>query len=368
MDVSPRPSFPAPDDLLSVRISRTAEIAAALPQLLGFRPCESVVLVALAEPDGGRVGLTVRVDLPSEGSAAAVARLLAEKVCTDEPRGVVVAVVSDDPADWASGTPDLPHRRLVWEVVKALAARGVAVPECLLVRDERWWSYDCLDPCCDPDAGSPLPPGVTALEAAAVVTGTSVAASRDDLARRIAPPPDADPIAMAQACARAGAEHAEAIQATGWDATAESSWGAITSAVGRCRPGGRRSGFDDAEIARLVWGLRDIDVRDRALELALGPDAAAAETLWAECTRRAPAPLDAAPATLLAVGAWLRGDGAMANVALARALQSQPGYLLAALLAEGLARCLPPAQLRAMIRASLEGAWENDALDDDAQG
>ena len=92
-----------------------------------------------------------------------------------------------------------------------------------------------------------------------------------------------------------------------------------------------------------------IRVRDRALTLALGEDAPAAEQLWTECTRRAPAPLDAAPATLLAVGAWLRGDGAMANVALERALDSRPTYTLARLLADGLAACLPPAELRAML-------------------
>ena len=99
----------------------------------------------------------------------------------------------------------------------------------------------------------------------------------------------------------------------------------------------------------MVCGLRDGEVRDRALMLALGSDAAAAEQLWTDCTRRVPAPLDAAPATLLAVSAWLRGDGAMANVALQRALDSRPTYTLARLLADGLAACLPPAELRAML-------------------
>ncbi|MDP9406893.1 MAG: DUF4192 domain-containing protein, partial [Actinomycetota bacterium] len=62
-------------------------------------------------------------------------------------------------------------------------------------------------------------------------------------------------------------------------------------------------------------------------------------------------PLAAAPATLLAVSAWLRGDGAMANVALARALEAEPSYALAQLLSRALGECLPPAELRAMIRA-----------------
>ncbi|HEY0509047.1 MAG TPA: DUF4192 family protein, partial [Blastococcus sp.] len=95
---------------------------------------------------------------------------------------------------------------------------------------------------------------------------------------------------------------------------------------------------------------RNVGVRDRALMLALGPDAAAVEQLWAECTRRAPAPLDAAPATLLAVSVWLRGDGAMADVALTRALASEPGYGLARLLAQALAAFLAPAELRSLLR------------------
>jgi Domain of unknown function (DUF4192) len=74
--------------------------------------------------------------------------------------------------------------------------------------------------------------------------------------------------------------------------------------------------------------------------------------LWTECTRRAPTPLDAAPATLLAVSAWLRGDGAMANVALSRALDSEPDYALARLLAQALAACIAPAELRALIGAA----------------
>jgi Domain of unknown function (DUF4192) len=124
--------------------------------------------------------------------------------------------------------------------------------------------------------------------------------------------------------------------------------------VARCRPGGPSAPLTDDETAHILWGLRDVHVRDRALQFALGPDAAAAEVLWTACTRRAPAPLDAAPATLLAVSAWLRGDGAMANVALTRALDSDPGYRLAALLAQGLAECLAPAELRAMIRGTLD--------------
>jgi hypothetical protein len=344
-----RPADPQPDRV-DVRISDPGEIAAALPALLGFHPRESVVLVSLAGPSGRRVGLTVRADLPPDGGAEAVAAEVTRSVRTARPSGVLLAVVSEAP-DVPGG---LPHRELLHEVVLALASDRIPVRAALLVRAGRWWSYDCDRPCCAPRAGTPLPEGVTALEAASVATGTVVERDRSDLVRRIAGPVGQARRAMAAACARLAAECSARVLEVGFDAVAEESWAAVTAAAARCRPGAVREALTDREVARVVWGLRDRDVRDRALELATGDDAAAAEILWTECTRRAPAPLDVAPATLLAVSAWLRGDGAMANVALARALAGDPAYALARLLAQALAECLPPADLRAMIEETLE--------------
>jgi hypothetical protein len=342
-----RPAFPDPGRI-DVRLSDLGELAASLPHLLGFRPHESIVLVSLTDPAGGRVGLTVRADIPPAEHAGAVAAVLTRGVLTDSPGGVLLAVVSETLGDG----DDLPHRGLVCEVVVALAAHGVPVPDAILVRDGRWWSYDCPHPCCAPDSGTPLPAGVTELEVAAVATGVVVEPDREGLAGRIAPPDARARNAMAAACARIAVEGAERILEDGWDAVAEQSWTVVLDALARSRPGApvARARLSDHEVARLVWGLRDRAVRDRALELALGPDAAAAEQLWTECTRRAPAPLDAAPATLLAVSTWLRGDGAMADIALSRALAGDPGYALARLLAQALGACMRPAELRGLIR------------------
>ena len=236
------------------------------------------------------------------------------------------------------------------EIVVALTARSVPVPEVILVRDGRWWSYDCAGPCCAPGRGTPLPGGVTELEVAAVATGVVVERDRDALVARITPAgPDARR-AMAAACARAAVAHADDVLELGWEAVAERSWTAVLTALERSRPGPHATRLTDDEVARLLWGLRDTAVRDRALALALGDCAPAAEQLWTECTRRAPAPLDAAPATLLAVSSWLRGNGAMADVALTRALDGSPDYALARLLAQALAACLRPAELRELIR------------------
>jgi hypothetical protein len=342
-----------------VRISDPGEIAASLPALLGFRPRESVVLISLS--GGRRVGLTVRGDLPPpEGEAGAVAEL-ARTVRTDGPGAVLLVVVSEAPdvperaggRAGDGGAAGLPHRGVVHQLVVALAEDGVPVREALLVRAGRWWSYECPRACCAPGAGTPLPDGVSVLEAASVATGVVIERDRSDLVARITGPGGFAGGAMAAACARVAVECSARVLEVGFDEVAEESWSAITTAAARCRPGSPGTGLTDREVARVVWGLRDRDVRDRALALATGMDAPAAEILWTECTRRTPTPLDVAPATLLAVSAWLRGDGAMANVALTRALAGEPTYPLARLLAQALAGCLPPVELRALIGAAL---------------
>ncbi|MGY1637253.1 DUF4192 domain-containing protein [Geodermatophilus sp. SYSU D00742] len=359
MDDTPRPE---------VRISDIGEVAAALPHLIGFHPHESVLLVGLGGPSGRRVGLTVRADLPARPASAPTARLLARSVATDDPAAVVVAVVSESPDDLEAlpGQPPgaavagLPHRDVVHDAVVALAELGIPVTDAVLVRRGRWWSYDCPEACCDPAAGTPLPGGVSELAVASVAGGVVVESDRAALAARLT---------------RVEGPAAEAMEALTWrvgdriarsaagdrDAQARRAWDTLVRVLRGCRPGasgGARP--SDRDVAHVLWALADVRVRDRALTFALGDDAPAAETLWTECTRRAPAPLDAAPATLLAVSAWLRGDGAMANVALARALESRPTYTFAQLLAQGLAACLPPSELRAMITvtaAEPDGVW-----------
>ena len=337
-----------PSQPVGVRIRDVGEIAAALPHLLGFRPQESVVLIGLGGASGRRVGLTVRADIPPPEHNRSLAGVLSRSLSTDKPGGALVLVVSEAADETFAGERDLPHHDLVWEMCRALSRCALPVGDIVLVRDGRWWSYDCLDHCCVPGAGTPLPTGVTELEVASIATGTVVESAREDLVARIAGPIGRDRGAMAAACDRVAVECSAAVLDSGLAEVRAQSWSAIQDAAARCRPGvGGR--LDDDEVARVVWGLRDGEVRDLAMGLALGDEPAAAEQLWTECTRRAPAPLDAAPATLLAVCAWLRGDGAMANIALGRALDSEPGYGLARLLGDALAACVTPSDLRALL-------------------
>ncbi len=263
-----------------VRIDDPGELAAALPVLVGFRPRESVVLVALGGDSGRRVGLTARVDIPPPEHDRRLAEVLAARLAHERPEAAVLAVVSEasdvialpdgpESAVAAFSPLDLPHRALVHELLLALDAHDVPLREALLVRAGRWWSYDCPEICCAPGAGTPLPGGTSALAAASVAAGQVVARDREELERRIAPVGGSQAAAMAEAVNAVGEELADLVLLSGRDVAADRYAEWVDGAVARCGvPGSRLS---DEEVARVAWGLRDVRVRDRAMGFALGP-------------------------------------------------------------------------------------------------
>ena len=74
-------------------------------------------------------------------------------------------------------------------------------------------------------------------------------------------------------------------------------------------------------------------------------------------TRSAPAPAVAGPATLLAVCAYLRGDGAIAGIALEAAHAANPDHHLADIIRRIIACGLPPNKLRMMLAHSFVAAF-----------
>lgn len=99
---------------------------------------------------------------------------------------------------------------------------------------------------------------------------------------------------------------------------------------------------DDAEIARLVWAMGAVRVRDAAWAPLARGTAAAHVRLWTHVLRRCPERFAAPPATLLAWAAWQMGDGARAWIALDRAQRADPAYRLAGLLEHALRGAVDP--------------------------
>ncbi|MCW2582322.1 MAG: uncharacterized protein JWQ53_1112, partial [Klenkia sp.] len=229
---------PPPPDRPRVQVGAGPGIAAALPQLLGFAPQESLVVVAL----GGdrRVGLTLRVDLPAPGLEGQLADQLVQTLRPGRPTAAVVVVVTEEPDGqwpeaWSTGPGTaLPRLALLHQVTAALVRDGIRVTQTLLLRAGRCWDFD------DPGSrGRTLPTGTTALAAATAYAGQVTAPDRATLVARTARVTGEAAAAAARVCTRVGADHAARLAEVGWDQWAEESWRAVVTGLEACRPGSR---------------------------------------------------------------------------------------------------------------------------------
>jgi hypothetical protein len=103
-------------------------------------------------------------------------------------------------------------------------------------------------------------------------------------------------------------------------------------------------------VLALTLALAVPAVRDAALVRCAQPGGERAEQLWAALVRETPDPEAAEPAALLAACALMRGDGALAWIALDRAERAWPGHRLSRLLRAAATACLRPEQVRECLR------------------
>jgi len=325
---------------LPVRIGSPAALLAVIPGLLGFAPGHSIVILG-TEPPGAQVRLTLRYDMPDparQGPARrdTAAGLAAHAVGVLAAQGVTAAVAVGYGTD-AEVAPVAAALR------EQAAAAGIAVTELLRVADRRYWSYVCTDPECCPPEGTTFD--------AAGHPAASALGSRAELAASVAAADGKRGAAMHRATKRAHAHVArcaDRLDRAGLPVslprlTAALGQLAVEDAIRRCRDGDLVGG-DHA--AWLTVALREIRVRDDAWARMDVDHRAAHQRLWAHLTRLARPGYVAAPASLLAFVAWQSGDGALANVALDRALADNPRYSMAKLLRQALDSGAPPSMAR----------------------
>lgn len=326
-----------------VRLQDPGDLVAAVPHLLGFHPSDSLVVVSVRAADGAhaRLGLSLRTDLPAEEDQYDVAQLLIPPLARSHASAALVVVVGGDGAD----PPELlPHRGLVCVVSEALAAAGITTLHAVWTANTgngaRWRCYD------EPECGGDVPdPGCSTLAAATTAAGAVTFASRAELAAVLCPD---DAVTLRRRSERLTSAAAAAEPDCGIDGgAARRDFLAVREAVLDMRAG--RLVLDDDKVVRLAVALSDHRVRDACLATAIGEQAAAAEQLWLALTRATPAPERAEPATLLAFAAYLRGDGALAGMALEHAEQAYPGHRLAGLLRRALEAGLSPPRLGVLV-------------------
>jgi hypothetical protein len=323
------------------RFTSPAEIAAAIPLLTGFVPRESVVVVSLRAPRK-RVGLTMRFDLPAEEYADVLADEVAGRLQHDGAIAALVVVYTD--------AGDVDGERAGQALVDAIEDTCTApLAEALLVRGGRWWSYLCSSEQCCPVGGTTVDgatsPALELLAAESTLKGRAVLASRDDLIRSIAPPELLAAVASGQRLDAA----AEAFVAGGDSAATRA---AAVRAAGRLLDSGAGP-VDPVAAAELAIALHATPVRDEIATWALDR----ADDLLAlliQVAGHVLPPYDAPACTLLAWVAYGQGDGALANVALDRALDTDPAYSMAVLLRQSIDAQIPPAEVRRILRDAKE--------------
>jgi Domain of unknown function (DUF4192) len=326
-----------------VRVGSPLTLLAVVPGLLGFEPADSIVVIGTCQP-GAEVELTLRYDLPAPTAPRAVAAIVDGVASILIAQGITTAAAICYGPDGA-----------VSPVAAALLGRaeeaGITLTEVLRAEDNRYWSYVCSVPECCPPEGTPFDVSDHPVTRAFAASGRRVLASRQALAATIAPAEGALATAVRLAVRRAERQVTQRVgratrvgqriarrrlvAAVGQPMTAD--------AIRRCRAGDEL-GAESA--AWLAVALRELRVRDDAWARMLPEYNAAHTRLWADLTRLAPPGYVAAPASLLAFVAWQAGDGALANVALDRALADSRRYSMARLLRRALDSGAPPSVAR----------------------
>lgn len=357
----------------TITLTRPDEVIAALPHILGFVPAESLVVLCLGAPGGGP---TMRVDLPPRSASAPAVQLLAgHVVASGATRAVVVVWTQEaDDSDTVVGSRSgatrrvLPRAALVDDLARALAADGIELVVALLVRSGRWWSFSCPPPCCPadgdracaqpccPDDGWALPdepgPGAVRLAAEAVGAGRDVLPSRESLVAAVGVSGSAAQWRARGAAARR-ARRAEVVlrERAGADAVRRRTYRTARDVLAAVEAGRGVHELDEDVTAALRVGLDDRTARDLIITLGLDHDLGHVLALLGEIARRTPDPAAAPICTVLAWIAYQRGDGALARVALDRALAGRPDYAMARLLERGLTQMVPPRHVDQVTRA-----------------
>jgi hypothetical protein len=353
----------APPPSLIVRAGSPRELLAVVPHLLGFVPQASLVVIGTGPPRD-RVKVTLRYDLPEPPDAGLAADIAAHATAVLTKQRLTAAVA-------VGYGPEALVVPVAGALLDATHLAGIGLHDILRVQAGRYWSYRCADEACCPASGTPIDPGYDPYTAALAGAGMEVLVDRAAVAARIAPLGGLTAESMRQATRRAEQHAALLLRKVRKSArtgaarrlVAAEGLSAVGSMIATYRGGGKFA--TDYQIAWVTVALRDLRVRDDAWARMDPAHAGAHLRLWIDVTRRAQPGHVAAPAALLAFVAWQSGEGALANVALDRALADDPAYSMAHLLRQVIGAGAPPSLARLPMTPE-EVAASYDGVEDEA--
>lgn len=344
-----------------VHIGSPGSVLAVVPHMMGFMPGKSLVVLG-AERIRGEIKIVLRYDLPdppSDDENSALALHAVDILAAQ--RADHVLIVGYGPARLVTPLAD--------QVRMAAGRGGLTVLDVLRVQDQRYWSQLCTDPDCCPPEGTPFDPMSEPEWAAMAEAGTQVLGTRCDLAATVAPLAGkageiarrANLRAMQRANTLVARVGRTGKRGEGRRIIAAAGISAVTQALGTYRRGRGVTNAD--QLAWITVVLRDLRVRDDAWA-RMDPERREVHLrMWTDVTRAARPGFAAAPASLLAFVAWQCGNGALANVALDRALDDNPSYSMALLLRQVIASGVPPSSAR-LPMSPAEVAASYDEIED----
>lgn len=328
-------------DIRTVRASGPADLLALVPGLLGFHPQDSVVVITVGDATHR---FHARVDLPTDPvTTEELATYLVDVATQNGVRALAVVVYSHDASL---------GRVVVDELSRRMRGKGIDLVCAIRADGHRWWRVGGARDAAS--AGTPYDVGSHPFMAEAVVEGTVVLGSREELENTLvgSDPEDASLIVRlaSESSQRLREMDGQPVTARRSHLVNEGRW--IRRRVRRFLTDSQR--LDAHDVARLAVLLSaSVELRDVAWAEMTHEDARSHVDLWRDVVRRSPPELRAAPATLLGFAAWLSGNGALAWCAVDCAQQCDPDYSLAALLADALAGAIPPSVWRPFPRESL---------------
>lgn len=300
-----------------IDVNSPAEFLGAIPYMLGHHPQAGDLIVAGLRRR--KVVALSRADLADPPMQTAT-RMIGPLHAVSDIDDVVIA-------GYASSTSEA----AICEAALTVRAAGFSLASVLRVDNGRIWCVTC--DCLGPD-GIPFDPSATVAAATATLAGLVAVESRAELIARVAH--DAD-----------GAQGvSDALDVVGerllTDPPDDDAAIAQIDEILAVAATGRR--IDDAAAATLLLLLMDTGWRTHAW-LATDDQTWVAD-LWCDLTRRTPRhEAFAAPAALAGWSAWRCGNALLARAAVDIALDLDPEYRMAVLLADVLDAHLPPSAM-----------------------
>lgn len=352
----------------NITLTNPSEVLAAVPHLLGFHPTDSLMVITVQDSRHvPRLGMALRTDLPDPAHRYHLADyLLNGPIRNNSPDAVILIVVgertqassspSENPPDSAISPPDdgpppdprvPPHLGLIEVLTKVFRGAGVDVLHTSWTAEIRagqeWVCYDG-------SRGEILDPKASSVGAAMAAEGCVTFDSKAELQELVASEPAEN---LARRAAKLDVLTEETAQECGSSSGVQSDLETVFAAIRRTATG---AALTEDDLLRVLLALSDSRVRDLALSSALDESAQAAEQLWLALVRKAPPPELADVSALLAVSAYLRGDGALAGVALERIEETRPEHRLGRLLRRALDFGIPSADLALIVKDAAEDA------------